>query len=114
MVHYEMVNILVMLRLWAKYWTHKKIVLYVDIIAVVNVCNSGYTTDDFLGACIRNAWLITSECNIDMTVRHIAGKRTYYPGVQVVFPIGKKLENLVNQPIWHNVHKNMFQLDYSV
>ena len=23
-VHYEMVNILVMLRLWAKYWTHKK------------------------------------------------------------------------------------------
>ena len=74
-VHYEMLNILVMLRLWAKYWTHKKIVLYVDIIAVVNVCNSGYTTDNFLGARVRNVWLITSEYDIDMTVRHIAGKR---------------------------------------
>ena len=94
-VHYEMINILVMLRLWAKYWTRKKEYFYVDNISVVNVCNSGYTTDDFLGSCIRNALLLTSEYDIDMTVRHIAGKRnvvadqTYYPGGQVVFLIGK-------------------------
>ena len=43
--HFEMINILVALKLWAERWQHKHINLNMDNQDVVTICNTGYTRD---------------------------------------------------------------------
>ena len=49
---YEMRNILVALRVWGHLWHHHCVVSKGDNLAVVNVCNKGYTKFKHLGAMI--------------------------------------------------------------
>ena len=74
-VHLEMLNILLALRIWAKFWTSSLVIFYCDNMAVVHVIESGKTRDKFLNACIRNIWLITATHDIELHMRHIEGKR---------------------------------------
>ena len=53
-VHLEMVNIFLAVRLFAKVWSRLKILIKCDNAAVVAVLRSGKTKDPFLGACARN------------------------------------------------------------
>ena len=53
-VHLEMVNILVALRLFAKWWSTKKVLIHCDNQAVVTVMKSGKMRDTFLAASARN------------------------------------------------------------
>ena len=41
--HYKLINILVALRVWGQVWQHKRVVFKVDNLAVVTICNCGYT-----------------------------------------------------------------------
>ena len=68
-----MVNILVALRLWARFWASSSVVFHCDNLAVVQVVASGKTKDSFLNACIRNIWLLTAIFDIDLHIEHIQG-----------------------------------------
>ena len=71
--HYEMLNVLICIRLWGQQWKHKTVTLFVDNEAVVTICNTVYTKDKFPAQCIRNVWLFVSEFDIQLNVRHIPG-----------------------------------------
>ena len=47
-VHIEMLNILVALRLWGKLWHKNRIVIYCDNQAAVSVLNTGKSVDKLL------------------------------------------------------------------
>ena len=46
-VHLEMLNIVLALRTWGSYWQHKKIKIFCDNLAVVQVVKSSKTKDKF-------------------------------------------------------------------
>ena len=73
--HLEMLNVLIAIRLWAKAWAHSAVTVHCDNLAVVQVINSSKTRDKFLGACIRNLWLITASHDIHLNLIHIEGKK---------------------------------------
>ena len=67
-VHLEMVNIVMALRLFARLWSGTKVLVKCDNDTVVKVLNAGKARDPFLGACARNIWYI------DLQYIHVLGK----------------------------------------
>ena len=74
-VHLEILNIVVALKIWAKNGKMKKIEIKCDNMSVVEVIRSGKARDQILAKCARNIWLITSILNISLVVNHIPGER---------------------------------------
>ena len=56
-VHLEMLNILAALRVWHEAWRNSKVTIACDNLAVVQVLNSGKTSDLTLAATARNIQL---------------------------------------------------------
>ena len=52
--HFEMVNVLVALQLWGAKLAHQKVLSKSDNMALVNICQSGYTKDMYLATIIKN------------------------------------------------------------
>ena len=73
-VHYEMINILVALRLWVRDLNGKRLVIHCDNAAVVSILNTGKGQDSLLLAMARNVWLFAANSDIDLTLVHIPGK----------------------------------------
>ena len=68
-VHLEMINILVAVRIFVHIWHRKLVLVKCDNEAVVQVLTSGKTRDPFLAACARNIW---HECGIrDVELRYV-------------------------------------------
>ena len=66
-VHLEMLNVVVALRLWATEWAHSAVKLFSDNLAVVQVVQTGNTRDSFLAASHGFSWLhmiLTFRCSI--------------------------------------------------
>ena len=116
--HFEMVNILVAIRLWGEQWSHQHVRLYVDNASVVQVCNSGYTRDSFLAQCIRNIWLHTSVWDICLEVHHIPGYRNKTADLlsrwQNNHSCNHSLNELISNPVWCNVQPSLFQLNEQI
>ena len=72
-VHLEMLNVVIALRLWGSQWRHMRISIFCDNYSVVQVIRSGKTKDPFLALCIRNVWLLTAHNDIEIEVNHIPG-----------------------------------------
>ena len=72
-VHLEMLNILVAVRVWGKYWKNQRILIKCDNQAVVSVLNLGRAQDLTLAAIARNIMMDISENDIDLQVVHILG-----------------------------------------
>ena len=72
-----MINVVISVRLWAKDWVNKSVCILCDNAAVVAVLTNGKTKDQYLGACARTIWLLLAKHNIDLTVKHIAGKENH-------------------------------------
>ena len=72
-VHLEILNILVACKIWASRWENKKIQIFCDNLAVVEVLMSGRTRDETLAICALNIWLLSALYNIHFTFSHIAG-----------------------------------------
>ena len=116
--HFEMVNIVVCLRVWGNRWKHQKVVIYVDNAAVVSVCNTGYTRDMFLATCIRNIWLLMALYDIQFEVRHIPGYKNKtadllsrwhkYSNSQ------ERLSDLVHETQWCHVPEWYFTLNNDI
>ena len=73
-VHLEMVNILVAVRLFAKQWQGVKLLVKCDNEAVVKVLQSGRARDPLLGAFARNIWYVAALADIDIQYVHVMGK----------------------------------------
>ena len=72
-IHLEILNILVACKIWASHWENKKIQIFCDNLAVVEILTSGRTRDETLVTCARNIWLLSALYNIHFTFSHIAG-----------------------------------------
>ena len=64
----EMLNVVVALKVWSQLWANKKVKIFCDNQAVVEVLNTGKTKDPFLATCARNVWLITAIFNIKIII----------------------------------------------
>ena len=71
--HFEMLNILVALMLWAHHWAQSTVRFHCDNMVVVQVVNSEKSRDAILHACTRNIWFITAVYDIDLQIEHIQG-----------------------------------------
>ena len=63
-VHLEMVNILMAIRLFKFQWASRRVFIRCDNEAVVTVLRNGKTRDPFLAACARNIWLESARSDI--------------------------------------------------
>ena len=70
-VHFEMLNVMVVLRLWGGSWKNSSVTVHCDNAAVMSVLNSGSSRDPFLAAIARTLWLIKAQYNIKLIVKHI-------------------------------------------
>ena len=70
----EMINIVVAAKIWASHWANKRIRIFSDNLAVVQVPNTGKARDMTLATCARNLWLIAAVNNIQFQFSHIPGK----------------------------------------
>ena len=72
-VHLEMLNILVAIRVWAPQWYGKAIQIACDNQAVVMVLNSGKTRDFTLAAIAQNVVMEAAQFPIFLKTVHIMG-----------------------------------------
>ena len=70
----EMINILVAIRIFGPTWSHKKVLIKCDNLAVVQVLQSGRTRDAFMAACVRNVWLEAALSDVQLIYKHFPGK----------------------------------------
>ena len=87
-VHLEMLNILVAVRVWAKYWATHKILIHCDNWAVVTIMESCKTRDLTLAAICRNILMECAKFDTDLQTVHIPGKRNYFYCVNTSYPMG--------------------------
>ena len=64
-IHLEMINILVAVKLFGVYWKNKQVKIFCDNMAVVCVLQSGKTRDPYMAACARNIWLWSASYDTD-------------------------------------------------
>ena len=115
-IHLEMINILIALRLWAKFWKHSIVKIFCDNQAVVQVVTTSKTKDPCLAACIRNIWLVSAHYYIKIQVEHIQGSKNIEADLLSRMYSDKQvdsclLENLKQNYIWDVVTMQYFSLD---
>ena len=74
-VHLEMLNIVVALKVWGQNWANKRVHIFCDNRAVVDTLNFGRARDDILATCARNIWLLTAMFNITLVTTHVYGTK---------------------------------------
>ena len=72
-VHLEMVNILIAIRLLKFLWSTRKVTIKCDKEALVSVLKTRKTWDPYLAACARNVWYDSAMSDIDLQYTHIRG-----------------------------------------
>ena len=116
--HFEMLNVLICVRLWGHEWRHRSVTLCVDNEAVVTVCNTGYTKDQFLAQCIRNIWLFTSEFDLQLNVIPVPGYSNKTADLLSRWvdneQFHSKLRALVPCPIWQEIPEGFFTLNHII
>ena len=117
-VHLEMLNILVAVRVWGKNWKNQRILIKCDNQAVVSVLNSGRTQDLTLAAIARNILMDISENDIDLQVVHILGIHNKIADLLSRWYITQNpanmLKKLLKNPVWLHVPDHMANLDWSI
>ena len=117
-VHLEMVNIVMALCLFARFWSGTRVLVKCDNDAVVKVLNAGKARDPFLGACARNIWHLAALTDVDLQYVHVLGKnntvadllsRWQYSEQNVV-----QLKQFIETPVWLPVDVNMIHVDYTL
>ena len=116
--HLEMLNILVVLRVWNKCWAKCRIRIACDNEAVVYVLNSGRTRDLTLAAIARNIQLQVATWDINLQVTHIAGKLNQTADLLSRWSITEnsqvKLTNLLPNHQWVTVNHSLLTIDWCI
>ena len=117
-VHLEMVNIVMALRLFARFWSGTTILVKCDNDAVVKVLSAGKARDPFLGACARNVWYIAALADIDLQYEHILGRDNTVADLLSRWQFTQEnviqLQQFIENPVWLPVSINMMEVDYSL
>ena len=117
-IHLEMWNVLLVLRLWGHVWRNKQIIIKYDNEAIVSVVNTGVTKDNGLGAIVRNIWLETALRDIKLKLIHVKGKNNQWADLlsnwHLVTNNWQKLMPMVNQPVWCNVTSDMLHIHLDI
>ena len=118
-VHLEMLNLLMALKLWAHRWSHSVVRFFCDNLAVVQVVQTGKTRDSMLSLRLRYIWLITATHDIDLHIDHIQGQsntiadllsRLYSPK-----PVDSQLlETICNSYMWRKIPIHVFNLNFTI
>ena len=107
-VHLEILNIVVALKLWGSLWQSHAIEVKCDNMAVVEVLNTGRARDQMLATSARNIWLLISMYDIDLVVTHIPGVTNVVADLlsrwQHNYQNISKLNKLVVDHQWLSVH----------
>ena len=117
--HMEMINIVIALRVWGKFWGTHKVRIRCDNLAVVLVTNTGKTRDSYMAACVRNIWWLCAIKDIELEVVHIEGLKNEVadtlsrvfsrnPGNQAI------LEDLRATKIWDPIDPSKFDLSLGI
>ena len=113
-VHLEMVNILIAIRLFKFLWKGRKTLIKCDNEAVVSVLKTGRTRDPYLAACGRNIWYESAMSDIDLQYTHIRGTDNKIADVlsrwQGTTEQISWLYSHIHQPIWLEVSLDMLNL----
>ena len=114
-VHLEMVNILIAVRLFKHQWASHKVLIRCDNQAVVSVLRSGKTRDPYLAACARNIWYASTTYDIDLQYAHIRGTDNKIADVLSRWQGSPQevqwLHSHVMNPIWLHVSYDLLELD---
>ena len=115
-VHLEMLDVVIALRTWGKFWCHSTISMFCDNFRVVFVVKTGKTNDPFLALCVRNIWLLTAFHDIDLQIHHVPGCHNILADALLrVYSNStvddKILQKLREQYIWEHVPSSYFDLD---
>ena len=114
-VHLEMVNILLAVRLFQAHWASRKVLIKCDNEAVVSVLRSGKTKDPYLGACARNIWYVCALADIDVQYVHIRGLDNRVADLLSRWSGSGKdsieLQMYVKNPVWVPVNMNFLDID---
>ena len=117
-VHLEMLNILVAVRVWKQSWKNKRVLLKCDNQAVVSVLNSGKTQDLTLAAIARNIMMDIAQHDIDLQVVHIVGVDNKIADLLSRWYItnhpSKILEKMLPNPRWLHLSQNIANIDWSI
>ena len=116
--HCEILNILVALRVWHHFLANSKIAIACDNEAVVYVLNTGRTRDLTLAAIARNIQFKASRSDIELQVRHIAGKANVVADLLSRWTITAhpqiKLNHLLPTHEWDEVNIQHTTIDWSI
>ena len=117
-VHLEMINILLAVRVFSNAWQHKRVLVRCDNMAVVAVLKSGRARDPYLGACARNVWYVSALYDIDMQYVHVLGKDNRAADLLSRWTDSagdlSELQQLVGNPGWIPVDISMLELDPTI
>ena len=72
-VHLEMVNILIAVRLFKRQWASSRVLIHCDNEAVISVLRTGKTRDPYLAACASNIWYASATSDINLQYAHTRG-----------------------------------------
>ena len=117
-VHLEMVNIVMALRLFARLWSGTRILVKCDNEAVVKVLKAGKARDPFLATCARNVWYLSALADIDLQYEHILGRNNTVADLlsrwQLIPNNMVQLQQFIPNPVWLPVSINMLEVDYNI
>ena len=117
-VHLEMINIILALRLFAQFWTGSRVLIKCDNDAVVKVLSAGKARDPYLGACARNVWYIAALADIDLQYVHVLGKNNVVADLlsrwQNTVANVNQLQALISDPVWLPVSVDMLEIDHTL
>ena len=99
-----MINIVVAAKIWASHWPNKRVQIFSDNMAVVQVLTTGKARDTVYPTCACNIWLIVALNNIHFQFSHIPGKSNVLADLlsrgQITNDRFQKLDNLITNYTW--------------
>lgn len=118
-VQLEMLNVFIALKLWGSKWSGKRVRLYCDNMAVVQVLTKLATKDDFLQVCARNVWQLTMKHDIELKLLHVRGKDNVYADILsrwfTASQFDRKYTDFLSYKCqWNDILPFHFSLDYSL
>jgi hypothetical protein len=117
--HWEALNVLVALRVWACKFKHARVKVFCDNAAAVSVFQTHRASDKILQAIARNIWLLAAIWDIKLYIEHIPGKDN---GVADLIsrwrtcsnPVAKLYSALNDSPCCYKVLPNDLLLDWLI
>ena len=117
-VHLEMLNIVVTLKVWAHQWANKKLRIKCDNMVAGEVLLSGKIEDSILATGARTIWMLTALFNISIHIEHIPGKCNVIADLLSRFKFDQAswdlLKNYILDPVWIPTHVDLTCLNHNI